>query len=455
MANVARRQQRTELVEKLYLGKLRLERRNGSPKIYARTYLQGRLIGKCTGEETPAAAAKVATEWYLDKLDRVRLKENIHGRTFAECAEAFLKHADEVREVTEGQRRNYRQKWELLKKPNEDIGWGGFDGVRLAHVDASFVMNLRHKRSKALTKQGKRVTNATLKKDLDFVRLVLRHAKEWMACGNEIPQFPSFRGREWKVVPNLRPHLCYADWKKVRALAKERAFEEGQNPRSQRQRQELYCFLMICVGAALRVEEARSLRWMDCRVGKLDDADETDCVFMEVFGHHSQVTGKREKAWAIYDGFIGFNLLKSLRTNAKPEDKLFLEAHNAGMVELLLAADLRANVEGITRDSKSLRQTGISMRLDLGPNPDYKDIARWARTSPPIVFKFYDQTHPDDSVGRITGFRPPKKKRPKSEKEQQRMEQSEKTLAKMREVAKTERAADAEWERQESESDAE
>jgi hypothetical protein len=32
--------------------------------------------------------------------------------------------------------------------------------------------------------------------------------------------------------------------------------------------------------------------------------------------------------------------------------------------------------------AKNLRQTGISLRLDLGPNPDYRDIAKWARTSP-------------------------------------------------------------------------
>jgi hypothetical protein len=76
------------------------------------------------------------------------------------------------------------------------------------------------------------------------------------------------------------------------------------------------------------------------------------------------------------------------------------------MKELLTAAGLRTDKDGRTRDAKSLRQTGISLRLDLGPaNPDYRDIAKWARTSPAMIATFYDQTHPKASVGRIAGFR--------------------------------------------------
>ena len=44
MAEGAARQQRTEMLARLYGGKLRLERRNGAPKIYACTYLQGKNI---------------------------------------------------------------------------------------------------------------------------------------------------------------------------------------------------------------------------------------------------------------------------------------------------------------------------------------------------------------------------------------------------------------------------
>jgi hypothetical protein len=59
------------------------------------------------------------------------------------------------------------------------------------------------------------------------------------------------------------------------------------------------------------------------------------------------------------------------------------------------------------------------MRLDLGPaNPDYRDIAKWARTSPAMIVSFYDQTHPKASVGRIAGFRnqPPTKQGSRTKK---------------------------------------
>jgi hypothetical protein len=46
----------TELLTKLYDGKPRLERRNGASTIYARTFLQGKLIHKSTGERTLHAA---------------------------------------------------------------------------------------------------------------------------------------------------------------------------------------------------------------------------------------------------------------------------------------------------------------------------------------------------------------------------------------------------------------
>ena len=84
-------------------------------------------------------------------------------------------------------------------------------------------MSLRQSRSEAKTKQGKRVTNSTLKKDFDFIRLVLKHAKEWEKSLDSLPQFPSFLGRTWMILPTARPFLPYSDWKKVRALAKERA----------------------------------------------------------------------------------------------------------------------------------------------------------------------------------------------------------------------------------------
>ncbi len=395
MAKAAKRET-TEVIAKLYDGKLRLERRNGASVISARTFLQGKLVQKSTGERTLHAATKIATDWYLDLRDRTRRGEHLHGRAFAASAEAFLEHADQVREVSEGQRRNYRQKWALLK-PH-------FEGVKVNDVDTHFLLALRETRSKAQTRKGQSVKPATLKKDMDFVRLVLKYAKNIKKNLSDLPEFPSFRGEAWEVTPSPRPFLDHDQWVKVRKLAKARVDDSDQNPRSQRQRQELYWFMLISVGAALRVGEAYSLRWRDCELIKLNDPDHTEAVHMRVLGKHSR-GGKREEAYGMFGAVTAFKAMKAARPEAKADDKLFTENHREGMKELLIKAKLRTDADGQTRDSKSLRQTGISLRLELGPYPDYRDIAKWARTSPAMIAAFYDQTHPQLSVERIVGFR--------------------------------------------------
>ena len=159
MADAKRRQQKTETLATLYVGKLRLERRNGAPKIFARAFVQGKHIVRTTGEQTLSAATKVATDWYLDLRDRMRKGERLHGRLFAYCADAFIAHADLLREVSDGQRKNYKEKWNLLKEH--------FDGVKVTDVDTKFLLELREKRSRKQNKNGDAVKAATLKKDLD------------------------------------------------------------------------------------------------------------------------------------------------------------------------------------------------------------------------------------------------------------------------------------------------
>ena len=127
-------------------------------------------------------------------------------------ADAFINHANQLREVSEGQRRNYRQKWALLK-PH-------FEGVKIADIDARFLLTLRETRSKATTKNDQPVKPATLKKDMDFIRLTMRYAKQIEKCLDELPEFPSFRGEAWEVTPSPRPFLDHDQWVKVRKLAK-------------------------------------------------------------------------------------------------------------------------------------------------------------------------------------------------------------------------------------------
>jgi integrase len=329
---------------------------------------------------------------------------------FADAVDSFLTHADRVKDAGDGQRKNYRQKWTLLEP--------FFKDVSLTDVDTAWLETLRNTRkdsTEIVDSEGRRrkrpkpVSNGTLKKDFDFIRMVMRHAKERMKVLDALPQFPSFKGRVWKVKSTMRPFLPYPVWKQVRDTSKARIHERpnttnrGNADRIRQNRIELYAFISMCVGAALRVDEAYSLRWKDCTLKKFDDG--TEYVHLWVYGKHAD-TDAREEGWGLYDAVIGYKLLKKFRPNAKPDENLFTVSHRDGMRLLLEAAGVREDVvSGMTRDSKSLRQTGISMRLELGPDPSYNDIAKWARTSPVQIARFYDQTHPELSVKRIAGVR--------------------------------------------------
>src|SRR5438876_8073309 len=130
-----------------------------------------------------------------------------------------------------GQRQQYQIKWNLLKE--------NFDGVKVADVDTKFLLALRERLSLKKTQTGGLVKPATLKKDLVFIRLVLRHARNIEKCLDELPEFPAFRGQAWEIVPSPRPFLDHEQWVAVRKLAKARIAEPGLNPRSVRHRQEL------------------------------------------------------------------------------------------------------------------------------------------------------------------------------------------------------------------------
>ena len=141
-----RRQQKTETLAKLYEGKLAWSGETAAAKIFARTYLQGKSLIRSTGEVTIGGATRIATDWYLELRDRIRKGEHLHGRSFAQIAESFIEHADLLREVSEGQRRNYKEKWNLLK-PH-------FDGIKITDIDTRFLLTLREKRSQQKTRTG-------------------------------------------------------------------------------------------------------------------------------------------------------------------------------------------------------------------------------------------------------------------------------------------------------------
>ena len=113
---------------------------------------------------------------------------------------------------------------------------------------------------------------------------------------------------------------------------KARIAEADLNPRTKRQRQELYWFMLICVGAALRVGEAYSLRWRDCTLIRLGDKDQTEAVHLRVLGKHAR-GGQREDGYGMFGAVSAFKAMKGARPDAKPDDPLFAEQHRTAESE--------------------------------------------------------------------------------------------------------------------------
>lgn len=400
MEDAPKRQQKTERLQppiETGFGKVYLERRNGSPLLTARTFIQGAYKTWNTGERYEKDARKTAAKQFLDFYLKSQT-EHLHGHLFSEVADRFLEWVDSTKkgEISDGQRTQYRIKWKVLEPYFADL--------KIKDVDHKFLVSLRDRRSKEKTQFGSDVKASTLQKDLTFVRLVLRYALEVEKCIDRLPQFPRFRG-EFAVEPSPTPYLTLKEYLRLFDEAKAQTKKKGLNPRTKRQREELYCFVLICVCAALRVGEAHSIRWMDCERTTLKNGE--PAIKMFVFGKHSKRTGKREEAYGLYHAVGAYEYLKKRRPDAKPTDKLFIEKHRDGVSRLLELAKLRDTKDGQKRTAKSFRHTGISLWLRFSQNASVEDIAIWARTSPEMVRSWYNQNPVLDSVERIAAFRKP------------------------------------------------
>ncbi len=389
------------MVGNLSGGRIRLEKLPTTKNISARIYIQGKSVRKSTGEETVAKAKPIAINWFKELLRRDQQGQSVHGATFAHFAKGFLERVDarfNAGEITDGQRNNYHDKWSVLKSL---IG-----NISIHDIDHDWLQRLRLTRAAFKNRKKQPLSNSTLKKDMLFVVGVLEHAKD-KGDLKEVPRFPSFSNR-WTIQRRGRPFLTEAEYEALHQLAKKQADEPGLNPRVRRQRAELYWFIVISVAGALRVGEAESVRWCDCELVAVTTSlgKTTEVVRMLVLGKHSR-GGKREVAMILPDGaYVYKEMLAARRADYKPEDSIFSESHREGMKQLLKDAGLHEyrdpfTGDVLTRDRKSLRPTGITLRLDTVKNVSYRDIADWARTSPSMILDYYDQSHPGHRIAKI------------------------------------------------------
>lgn len=216
----------------------------------------------------------------------------------------------------------------------------------------------------------------TLHKNFVCVRRILKHAVEegWL---DRLPLFPQLE----TIEHNPRPWLDTDEWKTLQRVAKER-IAEAENPRTKRQREELLDFMLLMVHSCARVDEVRGLRVRDCAVRTLKGKSRP---YLEM-----RISGKRglrkSIAWA---GAVSAYERLVQRGNLKPEDLLFREHHREGFKELLTLTGLRTDRDGNVRNLKSLRSTGLMMRIKANPKINLKLLAQNVGTSVQMLDLFY------------------------------------------------------------------
>ena len=424
MPSGTKRQQRTERIGCLDtgFGKVYLERRNGGPNIYARTHIKGGHAIYNT-KKTNERDARVEAGWWFQDLYKQAQTETLHGHKFTDVAERCLYWLETTKrgEISDGQIRNYKQKWSVLNgsASDEPGTWADLfnDDLKIEDIDYTWLSQFRLVRKQwATNKRGTTITNATLRKDMLFFRLVFKYAIEVEKIIAKMPAFPEWRGT-FAVAKNPTPHLSLGEYMMLVSVAKERMNEPDLNPRTRRQREELLMFVLISVCSALRVGEAESITWADCEKGKMTSGGEVlDCVRMWVFGKHGKAKNEREKAIGLYHAVEASDHLKAARPDAKPTDKLFLENHRDGLRDLYQSAGLwevrRDNGTIAYRTAKSFRHTGISLWRAWSKNPDIDEIATWARTRRVHIEDWYNQNPVEKAVPNIVALRTPKRALP-------------------------------------------
>jgi integrase len=238
-------------------------------------------------------------------------------------------------------------------------------------------------------KQNASITTSTLKKDLTTIRMVMKHAV-MRGIVSTLPLFPGAHVLG-KLERNPRPWFEPREWNQLQAVAQQRIKDED-NPRAKRQRQELLDFITFLHGTCLRVDEARAIRVKDCAVKTrahsphplLRRTMSRTIEYLEIVITKSK-TGRR--VGVARPGAVP--VYRRLADGKKPGDLLFAEHHRDGFRELLIAAGLRSNGFGVTRNLKSMRPTAISHWLLDQPGIDLAWLAANVGTSIAMLNDFY------------------------------------------------------------------
>jgi hypothetical protein len=203
------------------------------------------------------------------------------------------------------------------------------------------------------------------------IRQTLKHAIE-EGYLTHLPAIP----RPGTIDSNPRPWLTPSEWEHLRTLSQQR-IADAPNSRTKQQRIDLDHFMRFMIASQARVDEIRNLRFRDCRYRLAADGKTPEVLVCTV-------TGKRGTRDLVAD-HDAVEIVNS--RSGKPGDLIFPHTQRDAFKELLLAAGLRIDASGRTRNLKSIRCSAISFAVLAGR--DVVSIAKNAGTSIAMISNFY------------------------------------------------------------------
>jgi integrase len=369
---------------------LTLEERVRESTLKARAHVRGKSHYLNTETQDFDRASRMARSWFY-RLKGDFIPGSREQVTMHEAAKSFIR---DIRKPV--RRRFYAKTWSAIGP--------FFQAVDVDAVDTPLLKKLMRWRSG--------VKPITLAKDFVTVRQILRYSIEegWLTY---LPVFP----RVGKLDANPRPWFTPEQWARLLDVANERIEIANDEPGKHRHaRQDVRDFILLQCATGMRVDELRSVRVRDVKVrvsqrqtmgghalppevakllkGRNVALDSNE--YLEIDLHEGLIEGTTEglkrgpRTVVTRRAYNGVAVFRSLveRKKLKPNDRLFEEHHRDAFRELLIAARMRS-VNGMNRNLKSVRCTGIMLWVLAEPNVNLKLLAGNFGTSVQMLDQFY------------------------------------------------------------------
>ena len=334
--------------------------------LYARASVKGKQHYLNTDTRDFDRASRIAQSW----LRRLASNSETKGGSISAAYELYLSHLAQMGDKKKGVIAFAGEKWQTIRSYLSD--------TECEDIKTKYLRGFLERRQHDARKRGRELKPSTLHKDLVLIRGILKAAREeeWISS---IPDFPSVG----TIEPNRRPWLEPDEWATLQRVAKARIREQGLNPRTKTQREELWDFCLLMVHTGARVNEIRNLRVGNCAVKANPKNPKRQYLELWINGK----TGRR-KAIGWSGAATAYQRLVK-RRSLNSNDLLFTEHHRDGFRELLEAANLRFDADGVARNLKSLRSTGIAFRLRSNPRINLKLLGVQSGTSVQMLDTYY------------------------------------------------------------------